>query len=389
MTGMRRITPIIAGVPLLLSACAYNQKPITAGIATPRSWHATRDNTARIWPSPEWWRGFNSPELDRLIVQAGRNNLDLGAAAARSGIIGKRGGSDFAVNLGASYEVDFWGRNSASVAAARAAVEASRYDQATVALTVTTDVADAYLQVLSDREQLTIARLNLANALQVLDVVNSRLQAGVVSRLDLAQQETLVAAQRAAIPPLRQQQQAALNTLAILLGRPPQGFTVTARDLNGVTPPAVAPGMPSGLLARRPDIQSAEAQLAAADASIAAARAALFPAVNLTASTGFENTALDSLFSTNPLYSLAAAMAAPIFEGGRLRGQVDLAVARRRELLKDYQSAIISGFSDVETALSSIDNLNRQIAFQDQQLQQAETAYRLARCNTRREPWTC
>ncbi len=175
--------------------------------------------------------------------------------------------------LTASYELDLWGRVGANAAAALASLTASHYDVETVALTITADVARAYFQVLGVRDRLAIARDNLANARQVLRVVEARARNGAALTREVAQQRVLVETEQAAIPALAQAETEALTDLALLLDRPPQGFTVVARGLDGITSPTVVPGLPSALLARRPDIAEAEARLAAADANVAAARA--------------------------------------------------------------------------------------------------------------------
>lgn len=163
----------------------------------------------------------------------------------------------------------------------------------------------------------------------------------------------------------------------MLLGRPPEGFAVTTTTLDGVAIPTPPPDAPAALLIHRPDIAAAERRLAAADADIVAARAAMLPQVNLSLSGGVQNERLSRLLD-NPVYSVAAGLLAPIFSGGRLAGGRDLAVARRAELLADYRRAIVTAFGDVEAALVAIDTLDRERSFRRHRLDQAETALRLA-----------
>jgi NodT family efflux transporter outer membrane factor (OMF) lipoprotein len=388
-----RLFLALSVVAIVTASCAHRPEPLKAS-DVPKDWGAALPAEAQVWPAPDWWRGFQSAELDSLIAAARGANLDLAAAAARvlqakaeariaasalfpevdlGASAAQRGplvprdsdapSESRSVDLtaGASYELDFWGKNRANLRSAKASLRASRYDQETVALTVTAGVATTYFQVLSLRERLAIARLNLADAERVLSLVQARLRAGVVSPLDLAQEEATVARQRATIPALEQQERVARAALAILLGLPPQGFDLQAVSLEGVAAPLVAPGLTSALLARRPDIARAEAALAAADADVAAARAAFFPSIDLTGSAGFTSTTLAALVNgASGFYGVAASLAQPIFNAGRLVAETEAAQARRKELIADYRASIIGAFSDVMTSLGAIESLAAQ-----------------------------
>ncbi len=247
-----------------------------------------------------------------------------------------------------------------------------------MALTVVSNVANSYFQVLSLRERLDIARRNLANAERVLALVEARVRNGAVSPLDLAQQRAAVARQRTAIPPLQQQQRESLAALATLLGRPPQGFGITQTNLSKIAAPQIAPGLPSELLMRRPDIGRTEAQLAAAEADIAAARAAFFPGIRLTGSTGLRSAQLASFFDGSATYNLAVSLTQPLFNAGLLSGQYNFAVARHQELIQNYRAAILVALTEVETALTRLHHLRDQIEFQHQELEQARIAFQIA-----------
>ena len=377
-------------------------------VEVPAGWDQAAENIT-AWPAPDWWRNFGSAELNQLMIEAENNNLDLAAAAARilqadaqarlAGVPllptldfgagaarqGSFGGdrdvdasNSFDVSIGASYEIDFWGKNRASLASAQEALQASRYDRETVALTITSGVAITYLQVLSLRERIAIARLNLENAENVLQLVEARVKYGAVSPLDLAQQRSVVARQRAVIPPLEQQERDARSALALLLGKPPQSFDVAATTLDEIAIPEVVAGLPSELLTRRPDIQSAEAQLRSANADIAAARAAYFPSIGLTGSAGFASTVLSGLLDGGLLYNLAVSVAQPIFDAGQREAQEDFAIARREELVQFYRAAIINAFADVDTALGTLQSTTEQQDYQVEQIRQTEIALRLA-----------
>ncbi|MGH8120997.1 MAG: efflux transporter outer membrane subunit [Gammaproteobacteria bacterium] len=406
---LRHVIPgVLLWCFLPFTACQVQPLNDPVPVEVPDRWDQAPETTT-TWPAPDWWRNFGSAELDQLMIEAENNNPDLAAAAARilqaeaqarlAGVAllpavdfgagasrqGSFGGENpvdatnsFNISVGASYEIDFWGKNRAGLLSAQESLLASQSDRETVALTMTSAVAITYLQVLSLRERTAIARLNLENAEDVLKLVAARVKYGAVSPLDLAQQRTVVARQRAAIPPLVQQERDARSALALLLGRPPQSFDVAAKTLDEITIPEVAAGLPSELLTRRPDIQTAEAQLRAANADIAAARAAYFPSIGLTGSAGLASTALSGLLDSGLLYTLAVSLAQPIFDAGQREAQEDLAVARREELVQVYRASIINAFADVDTALGTIRSTAEQQDHQAEQIRQAEIALRLA-----------
>jgi NodT family efflux transporter outer membrane factor (OMF) lipoprotein len=390
-----------------LAACVPLPSRNDASLSIPGSWDRPVPGNVDVWPGSDWWHGFSSAELDTLIATARQNNLDLSAAAARliqaqnqariagvallptlDGSIGtSRAGiaasnrsesTSFNASLSASYELDFWGANRADVLAAQATLRSSRYDRETVALTVTTGVANTYLQVLSLRERLATARQNLEIAERVLNIVQARVRGGAATRLDLAQQLGTVAGQRAALPPLEQQERDALSALAILLGRLPQGFSVQETSLDAIQIPAVAPGMPSDLLMRRPDLRRAESQLDAADANVAAARAALFPSVRLTAGSGAQSAVFSTLFDESPGFSIGVSLARALFDSGRLGAQRKVADARRVEIIQTYRTSVITAFADVDKALGNADSIARQQEQQAIQLEQARIALDVA-----------
>lgn len=371
-----------------------------------------------IWPAPDWWRNFQSTELDALIAQAKSDNLDVAAAAARvvqaeaqlrvvgsdllprldlNGSVKPRGpivsnGNSGSSNqrttaelsLNASYELDFWGKNRDNAEAARSQLNASQYDRETVALTVTSGVASTYLQILALRDRIALARQILATAQQIEGVVEAKARYGAVSALDLAQQRSQVAAQQAAIPPLQLQEKQSLNALALLLGRNPEGFSVAGAGLTGIDLPTIGAGLPSGLLTRRPDVKEAEANLAAANANLYAARAAMLPNIDLSATVGLEVIASSLTFGgAGAAYALAASLLQPIFDAGQLRAQKDVSAGKQIELVQTYRSAILSALSDVENALASIDSLRSQRQYLDDQRSQANAALALSQTQYR------
>ncbi|OHC75146.1 MAG: hypothetical protein A3B62_01600, partial [Rhodospirillales bacterium RIFCSPLOWO2_01_FULL_65_14] len=279
---------------------------------------------------------------------------------------------------------DLFGKNRANLTAAEASLMFSRFDRDAVALAVVGNVAETYFQVLQFRGRLAVARRILEITESVLAVVQARVENGAASPLDLAQQRTLVATQRASIPPLETQLRQAENALAILLGTHLAALAQADGRLLDVAPPAPAVGLPSQLLTRRPDVQAAEAKLVAANAEIGAARAALFPSISLTGALGWESTALSSLFNpVNRTYSLAGSLLQPIFQGGALEGAVDLSEARYRELAESYRETVLTALGEVHNALVAARRAGEQESLQAVAVEQARLGYELAEARYR------
>lgn len=400
---------------LLLAACSNPAPRPDSGLQPPAAWQSP-NTSAAAHSNRQWWTQFGSPQLNQLIEQARVGSHDLAAAVARvqqaqasatiagapllpelkAGLNANRqrllhgkGYSQLDVSpdnrslnyydaqLSASYEIDFWGGKRAARDSALLGLQASEFDRATVELTLQSGVANSYTQALSLREQQRIAELNLANAQSVLRLVQTRYDAGSATALELAQQKSLVAEQQRKLPLVQQQAREARITLAALLGQPVQALTLTEQPFDQLHWPEIASGVPSELLSRRPDIASAEAKLAAAQADVTVARAAMLPTLTLTASLGTGADLASDLLRTT-FYNLSSGLVAPIFNNGRLSATRDKATARQQELLETYRGAIINGFADVEKALNSIRGLDEQRQWQGEELSQAQTAFDIA-----------
>jgi NodT family efflux transporter outer membrane factor (OMF) lipoprotein len=257
--------------------------------------------------------------------------------------------------LSASYENDFWGKNRSALLAAEQTAVASRYDREVVGLTTVVATANAYFQVLAAQDLLRSTRENEKSATRVLNLIQQRVNAGTASALDTAQQESLVNTQRALIPPLEQTLTQNRNALALLIARSPESVRIRGGSLRSIAYPRVTPGLPSELLAQRPDIREAEAQLAAANANVENARAQMLPSISITGEGGYQSAVLKTLLRPeSALYSVGASLTQPIFDGLRLQGNLDLQKGRQDELLQNYRKSVISGFVDVENALDAI-----------------------------------
>ena len=391
---------------LCLAGCTQTPLPSLPPGDVPAKFDQSAPDRAPLWPVADWWKGFGNDQLSQLVAEAEANNLDIAQASARlrqadarakqagaallpslgfnanlNDLYGQAKGTslhetDWSAALAASYELDFWGKNRDAADSANAARAASAADRATVGLTVSASVADAYFQLLSLRERMGVARANLASSEQSLRVVQRRVNAGYAPTSDLAQERVNLAAQQAVLPALEQQELETRDALGVLLGRPPEGLTVSGSDLTGMAGPLVTPGLPSELLARRPDIMTAEANLVAAHADLAAARAAFLPDITLTANGGVAYPALaaavDTLPGTGLAAGLGAALVQTIFDNGKTQGRIDEAKAREEELLAAYRAAAIAAFSDTENALGNITHLTAQEAALREQVTQAE-----------------
>lgn len=392
-----------------LAGCA-NKKPIVEPpprVDMPAAWSQGSTSSEHEWPDTTWWKHFGSAELTRLVAEGQVGNLELAAARARvrqaesqariAGVqllptvdfstglsrdlpIGHGAASTSASSwLQTAYEVDFWGRSEAGVKSADASLKANRYDRQTVALTATSAIVSMYLQVLSLHDRLDIAREHVANAERVLELVEAQKKAGSASPLDLARQRSAVAGLKSAIPDLMQQEREAHSALAILLGRSPQSFTLDNHGLDTISLPDVTPGLPSELLSRRPDIRRAEAVLEAANADLAVARASLFPRIRLTGAAGAQSNALLALFNGPALLAnVGAALVTPIFDGGRLKSERDLAAARKQEMVQVYRSTVIAALSEVDVVLGQIRTLDEQRKLKSTEMEQARLAYDLS-----------
>ena len=307
------------------------------------------------------------PTLDVMSNVGASRDKDVGEPSTRS----------YTMGLSASYEVDIWGEKRASRLSAMASRDAAVFAHDAVLLTLMASTAQSYLRTVAWRERVAIARYNLTAAERVLGLVESRYRVGSASAQETAQQRTLVASLRQVLALRQQQEHQSLTTLAVLLGRPPQKLTVRAVSLSSMKAPTVESGLPTDLLTRRPDVAAAERRLAAADADVTVARAAMLPTVRLTASYGVGADRVRDVLD-NPIYNLAAGLVAPIFNNGRLAAGRDLSLARREELLADYRAAIISSLGDVENALNALQGSAKQQEAHQEVLVHGREAVRLA-----------
>ena len=410
MTGRYAFGGIVSAA--LLAGCALQPSHLPTATLPDRFERAPREGAAN-WPSSNWYTEFGSSELDRLIGQAIANNLELRGARARIeqalerarqaraglrpavdalGNVNSLSGhsaegtlheTDWSGLLSASYEVDFWGKNHAVADSAKDAFIASQADRDTLALTTLAAVANEYFQLLSLRERLNIAQSNVAAAKGLVDIVSARYQAGLANPAEVASQRAALAVAQLQIPELRRLEEESLAALGAFLGRPPEGFVVEGTALDVLHEPSVAPGLPAELLQRRPDIYTAEANLAAASADTVAARAAVYPSLNLTLAGGLANPAVgavvNTLSGTGPSLNLGAGLTQPIFNAGKLRSQSREARAKEQEVLAQYKTAVVAALVDVENSLGAKHHLDEASEAQKLNVAESERAFEGAR----------
>jgi multidrug efflux system outer membrane protein len=361
-----------------------------------------------------WEEVFPGQELQGLIHAALENNFDLRIAAQHileqqaqvrivrsqqfpqlsgggtgigadlpSSVASSSIGSPLALgsfSLSGSWAPDFWGLYRRQTEAARAQLLAQTWAQRAVRLSIVSQVAATYIDLRALDRQLAIARQTLTTRQESVELTGRLEHGGAVPLSDLRQAEELLYAATSQIPQLEQNIQQQENALRILLGQVPGAVAHT--DEKALTAPAqdLPPGLPSQLLERRPDIQQTEQQLVAANAQIGVARAQFFPQFSISASAGLGGNEFSNLFalSGHTIYGIGS-LTQPIFAGGKLRGQLELAEATKEEMVLNYQKTIIGAFRDVSNALVA---LNKQRATREQQeklVAAAQDATRLAR----------
>ena len=346
-----------------------------------------------IFTNAKWWEVFQDPVLNQLEVDALAYNKDLQAAVARvdqaraavgiatadqlpslsaaaeSGRAGNNLGSgetQSTANVSVSFELDLWGKYRRLSEAARAKLLASEASRDTVRLTLTADVAKNYFALRMLDAQLIIARRTLDARKENVRIYTSRYKNGYSTEVDLKRMEANMASVQAQEQQLRLKITQTETALSVLVGKSPREIiennTPRGKTLADITlVPDVPEGIPSDLLARRPDVRAAEGNLIAANANIGAARASYFPSIPLTASAGYASGALDNLFrGSSGVWAVGGQILAPIFEGGKIRAQNKQAEAAYREMLATYEKTVQGAFKEALDAIAA-NRINREI----------------------------
>jgi outer membrane protein, multidrug efflux system len=396
---------------LLLSGCATAVPQVLPQGMQPKAFVGPVHVGASVWPDADWWKQFGDAQLSDLVEKAQAQNRDLAQAAARvvaaeaqstiarAALFPQVGGQashvnggcsgqgcadffptkDYTLTFNASYELDFWGLARDNLRAANEELKSTRYAQQVVALTVTANVVNQYLNILALRRRIAIANDEITAINGILDLIKLGVKAGSTDHLALTLETALAESEQSQLPTLQTAERSSLYTLAVLLGQPPEGFDIKGENLDGVAAPLVASGLPVELLLRRPDVAEAEANLAAAHADLDAARAAFFPQISLTGSGGFVSTAIGMLLQgPNSGYSYGADLVQTIFDGGKLIGEKDQAAATENGLVAAYQSAALGAYADVETALTQVANSQHSADHLKAEVEAAQQAFQIA-----------
>jgi multidrug efflux system outer membrane protein len=408
---------------LLASVAAHAGQPkykkpdvvIPANWQTPAPWHEASPVDAI--PKGTWWTLFGDAELNQYEERAMANNqslkaavsrlaearasarvtasglypeLDVNPSVSRQRISGNRPtlGSTvpirpdtentFTIPFTLNYEIDLFGRIRRSVEAANENLQASAADLENIRLMISSELAADYFSLRELDAEVAVIQKAIDIQQKGLDLVNKRHEGGAVSGLDVAQQETVLESSIAQIDLLHQQRAQFEHAIAMLQGFPASQFQAPVRALD-VQPPVVPLELPSELLQRRPDIATAERQVASANSQIGVARAAFYPSIPLVGGGGLESRNITTLFNApSALWSIGLSALEPLFAGGRLHARLDLARASYDENVANYRESTLVGFQQVEDALAGLNALQSASQSQQRAVDAAERSLNLA-----------
>ncbi len=390
LNQISRLRGAVAVAGVVLAGCTVGPDYKAPEYAAPTSYSGLLDQDGDVVQMPEsgqWWDVFNDAELSALIEQANVENRSLRAAFNRwqraetlirreeaEGLpqvgaeasytrekLSKETFTNYndttqnVYNLGAAaaMEIDLFGRVRRLVEAAAADADAEREALADLRLFIQTEVAITYYQIRAIESQIANVEGSIGTRQQSLDVVVKRFEGGAVSELDVAQAESLLASTRSDLAQLKRQQAVLVNALSVLTGQPAPEFSLAVAPLEGY-PPMVPAGIPSELLLRRPDIRQSERALAAANARIGVATANFYPRVSIAGDIGLS--ALDAaqwFKSSAGFWAISPQVSVPLFEGGRLRANLDESELAYTQSVAEYEQTVLDAFAEVENALDS------------------------------------
>jgi len=412
--GSRGRRPRLSVVAVaFLAACALGPRYRRPAVPTPettRGQHGPAD-PASLADSP-WWVIFRNPTLQALVEEAIRGSHDLRAAAARveqahdqiavaradmfpqvsyqgeavrertavPGIIPANVTfNSFLGTFNLAWEIDVWGRIRRATEAARADYLAAEAVRRGVLLTLVSDVAQAYFELLELDRELEITQGTRITFQDTVDLFQRRYVGGIGTLLEVSRAQAALTQARAGIPELERQIVVKENQLSTLLGRPP-GEIARGASLDGESPaPEVPAGLPSQLLERRPDIQQAEQALVAANADVGVAVASFFPRLGLTSLYGGQSSELENVVkSAGNVWAIGGSLAGPLFQGGRLLASYRASSAGWDEAVERYQQATLRAFAEVSNALVAQQKLKGVHAERDETVKALQTSVALS-----------
>jgi multidrug efflux system outer membrane protein len=378
---------------LALAGCMVGPNYVRPPLVPPEGFKSQAVSEPGPPIAAEWWRLYGDPNLDQLISTATASNQSLKLAVARvdeARAVARVAGSylaptiaanpsfsrarysgtrdsptrgqrvqsgatvnDWLVPVDLTYEVDVWGRVRRGLESARAQAVASADDEAAVRLTVQTDVAQFYFTLRLLDAQVETLTSTVAAYQEQVRVLSVQVRTGLAGPVALYQAQAQLEATSAQQRDLERARADQEHALAILCGQRAPSFTVAVNPLRETSPPEVPAGLPAALLARRPDVASAEQMVVAANAQIGVATADFFPRLALTGSAGFESASVKSLFSwQSRIASIVPGLTQPIFQRGRLRANLAATKARHRQAVATYVNQVLIAYGDVEDALT-------------------------------------
>jgi outer membrane protein, multidrug efflux system len=380
----------VLSAALILSGCAVGPNYARPKVNVPADFRGSEGAAQQAsYADLPWWEVFKDDQLKTLIDTALANNYDLAiavsrveqarqlAAVARSQFLpsvnysvgASDGKNEFLGNVspnqgltkgvflaagGVAWEADIWGRIRRLNESARAQYLATEEARRGVMLTLTSEVAQAYFQLLGLELQLEIAKETTASFKETLKLFNQRYEGGISSKLDTSRAEASLAEAASAVPQYELQIALEENVISVLMGGNPQSIVHTTKLLDEIVPPDIPVGLPSALLERRPDVLAAEQQVRAANAQVGVAIASFFPQIGLTALLGQASTPLSQITSGRAnVWSIAGNFTGPIFEGGALTAQKRQAIAAWQQAKLQYEQTALNAFTDVSNALIS------------------------------------
>ncbi len=395
--------PIAAAlIALLAGGCMVGPDYVRPPVDAPAAWRLD-EKDVRDLANTAWWEQFGDPVLNDLVATALRENKDLMIASARvdefagrygfvraelfpqvgagydasrqrvnSSVISGSGGestfNSYSAALNAGWEIDLWGRIRRQTEAARAQLLASEEARRAVVMTLVGSAAGGYINLRDLDRQLEIAQATAKARGESYEIFKLRYEGGIISLLELSQNRSQYEEALATIPVFEKAIAQQENGLSVLLGKNP-GPIARGKTIDELLLPGIPAGLPSELLARRPDILEAEQKLIAANALIGAAKAQYFPTISLTGLFGYSSTSLGNLFdSQSKAWQYGGGIAMPIFTAGAIAGQVQAAEASQQQALFAYQKAIQQGFREVNDALIDQDRTREQLQAQNRQV---------------------
>lgn len=402
MSRASRIAALLLAL-LVLTACTVGPDYVRPAVDAPERFRY-QPGEAEALVNTQWWRQFEDPALDALVDTALENNRDVRIAAARveefaarvditragfypqigydaaagrsqvsrnsAGYVpgADRIGESYTAALNVGWELDIWGKIRRASEAARADLLAAEAGRQTVILTLVSSVATSYVNLRALDKRLAIAKRTLRSRGETVKLFEAQYAGGVVSDLTLSQIRSEYEQAAVRVPSLERQIALLENAISVLLGQNP-GPIARGKTIDQLIEPGIPAGVPSELLARRPDIRLSEQNLIAANARIGVARAQYFPTIGLTGTAGYASSALDNLISSGSgIWGIGGALLGPIFSGGQIEGQVRASEAVQRQALVTYIQDIQTAFREVDDALISVRKGREELAAQGRQV---------------------